>query len=360
MNILISAPSLNPSKNVSGVSTMVNTVIKHNKKHHYFHYLLGRSDQNKNRLIIIITLIKQLIFFPVFLHLNKIVIVHQNLPFDPKGVLREYIINLWCRLTNVPVILHIHGGLFITQGTKNILYKGLILSLFKHSKQVIVLSELEQIVLKEKFSFTKTKVLSNCIDTSIYNNRIQNLLTDQPTLLYLGRIEKNKGIIELVEALELLKKDFIFRFILCGTGPLVQHCITECERILENNFEYKGVVSGESKLNEIENSDIFILPSYFEGLPMALLETMASGVVPVVTNVGSMKQIIKHGSNGLHVKKQDAQDLFDKLKYLLSNPKLYLKLSKNAKQTVLQKYDIKNYIIELNQIYETSMKVKIK
>lgn len=352
MNILITAPCLNTDQNVSGVSTLVQTIIQYNTHHHYFHYLLGRPDKKQNKFVWLLQLVKQLVIFPIFLTRNKIDLVHQNLPFDPKGLSREYIVNLWCRLFNAPVLLHIHGGLFITQGTRNLLFKKLAHSLFCHSKQVIVLSEFEQIVLKERFGFSTTKVLSNSVDTSIFNDRPKNQLIDQPTLLYLGRIEKNKGIIELVEALELLKKNFSFQFVLCGTGPLVQYCTTECERILGNNFEYKGIVSGEDKINVIKHSDVFILPSYFEGLPMALLETMAAGVVPVVTDVGSMKHIIKHGTNGLLVKKQNPQDLYEKLYDMLSNPLLYKSLSIQASKTIEEKYDINSYIIKLNDLYD--------
>lgn len=96
---------------------------------------------------------------------------------------------------------------------------------------------------------------------------------------------------------------------------------------------------------------MFILPSYFEGLPMALLETMAAGVVPIVTTVGSMKVIVNHGVNGLHVEKHNSNDLYEKLKYILSNPKQYQKLSNNAQNTIRADYDIVSYIIKLNEIY---------
>jgi len=360
MNILITAPSLNPSQNVSGVSTMVNTVIQYNKYHHYFHYQLGRLDKSRNKVIRVTKLIKQLLFFPIFLIQNKIEVVHQNLPLDPKGVVREYIINLWCRFNNIPVVLHVHGGQFITLGTENRFFKKLAQSLFIHSKQVIVLSELEQKVLEEKFGFTTAKVLSNSIDISIYHGLHLNQLHERPKLLYLGRIEKDKGIVELVEALKLLKKDVSFHFILCGTGTLVQYCINECGIILGDDFEYKGVVSGDDKINVIKYSDLFILPSYFEGLPMALLETMSAGVVPIVTNVGSMKHVISHGINGFLVNKEDTLDLYEKLRNIIFHPESYPAISKNASNTIAEKFDIKNYILQLNQIYEAAIITQVK
>lgn len=351
MNILITAPSLNATKNVSGISSIVNTIIENNKKHNYFHYLLGKPDKSFNKLTRLIRLFVQLMKFPFFVSYNNIELVHQNLPLDQKGVLRETIINIWCRLLNVPVLLHVHGGLFITEGTKNKLFLKLVQSLFVHSKQVIVLSDLEIEILKSKFNYKFAKVLSNSIDTSIYTNFKYKKKSNILTILYLGRIEKNKGIYEMIEAFKMLHKELNFRFVLCGTGPLKDYCTNACEVILGKNFEYKGIVSGENKIDIIKEANIFILPSYFEGVPMALLETMAAGVVPIVTNVGSMKQVIEHGVNGLLVEKQNSQDLFEKLKYIFLNQEIYESMSKKAKTTITEKYDISNYIIDLNKIY---------
>ena len=138
---------------------------------------------------------------------------------------------------------------------------------------------------------------------------------------------------------------------MCGIGPLTDYCINAFGNILGDDFEYKGVVSGESKIKIIKESDVFILPSYFEGMPMALLETMAAGVVPIVTNVGSMKQIIKHETNGLLIEKQNSNDLYAKLKYIILNPVHYQKLSNNAQSTIKANYDIEKYIFKLNDIY---------
>ena len=89
------------------------------------------------------------------------------------------------------------------------------------------------------------------------------------------------------------------------------------------------------RLSEIlMRSDIFILASHFEGLPMALLETMAVGIVPVVTDVGSIKSVVQHGVNGVIVNKKDSKDLYEKLKEIMSDPALFRVLSNNARNTI--------------------------
>jgi len=98
MNILITAPSLNPIKNVSGISCVVQTIISHNEQQQCFHYLLGRPDKKLTKTKWLFDLVKQVLLFPLALIRNKIDLVHQNLPFDPKGLMREYVINLWACL----------------------------------------------------------------------------------------------------------------------------------------------------------------------------------------------------------------------------------------------------------------------
>ena len=212
MNILISSPSLDPTKNVSGISTVTISIIKYNKEHRYYHYLLGRPDKKTNNLLWGIMLIKQFLLFPFFIKKNKIKIAHQNLPLNAKGILREFVINCWCCLLRIPIVLQIHGGSFIADGTSNFIYKKLVQFIFQNSKQVIVLSEVEKTLLEEKFGYIKAIVLPNCIDTSIFKSdkKIQNY--NKLNLLFLGRIEKNKGIYELIEALKKLKNEFDSEF----------------------------------------------------------------------------------------------------------------------------------------------------
>ena len=355
MNILITAPSLNPTFNVNGISTVVQTIIQNNKNHTYLHYLLGRPDNKQNKLKWFVELIKQLVLFPISLKRNRIELVHQNLPFDPKGVLREFIINLWCRLFNIPVVLHVHGGIFLMNGTPNKFYYNLSKILLNNCEVVVVLSNIEKDSLLKNYKYSSAKVLNNSIDSSSYFNR-KGIKNDKPTFLFLGRIHESKGVEDIISAFKILRKEIDFRFILCGKGPLKEMFVTECHEILGSDFEYLGIVSGDEKLNTINKSDYFLLPSrYGEGLPMALLETMASGLVPVVTDDASMKYVVKHKINGIQINKNDPQDLYEKLKLIISDKVLYNTLSTNAVKTIKDHFDIKNYIVQLNEIYKLAI-----
>jgi glycosyltransferase involved in cell wall biosynthesis len=331
----------------------VRIIIENNREYSYYHYALGKPD-NKNTLIQILLLVKRLLFFPFALWKNHIDIVHQNFPFDPKGILREYLINQWCRLFRIPVVLHIHGGVFLMNKTSNKLYLFLVKGIFKNSQAVIVLSSKEKESLLRNYQYPDAFILGNCIDVSLFEELKKEKQFPVPTFLFMGRIHKSKGLNDILEAFKLLKADDLdFGFILCGDGNLRKSIVPQFESILKDRFKYLGVVSGRDKLDAIRSADYFLLPSWFEGLPLSLLETMAAGLVPVVTNVGSVNFFVKDEENGIFVAKKDFGDLYQKMKKLILNPDLYETLSMNAKNTIAERCDIKDYIFQLNFIYKT-------
>lgn len=332
---------------------VANTILSNaDKDHSYYHYLLGRPDQGPGWYWPVL-LIKQLICYPFFLYSNKIDLVHQNLPFNAKGILREYIINLISVKCGRPVLLHIHGGECLMKGVSSRFLNRLVNNMFRRSSQVLVLSALEEAVIQKSYPMTHVSFLSNAIDTDYYSRKEPGP-KGLPGILFLGRIENNKGLNEIIQAISELYKHHRFTFTLCGEGPERERMVKECTEIMGDDFQYKGVVSGEKKLKILHQSSIFVLPSYFEGLPMSLLESMASGLVPVVTDVGSMKEVVRSGENGLHVKTYAANDLAEKLGFLISHPDILDSMAENAVYSVRRNFDIKDYMLRLNEIYQAS------
>ena len=356
MKILITAPSLNATNNVSGISSVVSNIIGYNKKHSYFHYLLGRSDHGISRFSWLFIMIFQLLYFPIFLFKNKIQLVHQNLPMNPKGILREYIINKFCRIVGIPVLLHIHGGVFLMNGTKIWIYKILSQKMFNKSKVVVVLSEFEKQALEKHYQFAFSEILYNSVDVSYYHKKNLEKVNQIPIILYLGIIEERKGIQDIIDAVKLMKNEFQFKFVLCGTGPLKDYAIQNLSNDLGECFEYMGIVKDEKKISIIEDADYFVLASrYGEGLPMALLETMAAGVVPVVTDDASIKFVVAHTMNGIICEKRNPQDIYEKFKEVILDKELYKKLSVNARNTIITQYDMPVQVEKLNRLYDTMM-----
>ena len=174
------------------------------------------------------------------------------------------------------------------------------------------------------------------------------------TLGYLGRIEPNKGMEELLGAMEKLKgegRKFRLRF--AGKEQTEGEYLPKFKEALGDDFEYCGLVSGESKREFLGSLDVFVMPTYFEGLPMSLLETMGYGAVPVVTSVGSIPTVVKDGENGLFVKVKDVNSIVDALRKLDDDRALLAKLSERARLTIQENFSAERYVKKLNVIYNS-------
>lgn len=351
MKILITSPSLDSAKNISGISAVVNSIIESNHEHQYYHYCLGRKDKD-SRIMSVFILIRQLLIFPFFITSNKIDVVHQNLPFDKKGLLREIVINFIARVLGRPVVLHIHGGVFLQKQDLSGIWKVFRDYIFKGSKKIIVLSEKEKFFLNDYHSYSGACVLRNSINASFYKRQKKYIPKDF-TFLFLGRLDENKGLKDIYECFKILTaKNLKFNFIVCGAGELEEFCKIKFKELLGDRFEFRGVVSGLSKLEALHDSAYFILPSYFEGLPVSMLEAMASGVIPIVTNVGSIADVIQDGINGVIVEPKNPINLSLKIQELLNKPyELQNSIRNNAFLTIESDYNVDSYVNNLNRIY---------
>lgn len=354
MNILITSPSLNPLLNISGISSVVKTIVKL-KTYRFIHYQLGREDSNTYNISWVLKQFFLPINFSIYLKKYHIDIVHINIPLDTFGVLRDALLFIISKSLGKKIVLHIHGGKFLTE-TPPIVIKSIIKSLFKYADLIIVLSDLEKKEVSKSYNCEdRINVLSNCVE-DLYGESIK-FFCQKPlifTILFLGRIHESKGINEIINAFKILKKSHEshrFKFVLCGTGPLLSHSLVAFENILGDDFEYRGVVSGEEKIDIIKKADIFLLPSKFEGLPLSLLECMCAGVVPITTDVGSIKLVVNHNINGLIIKKEDPVGLSENIIELIKNIPLLCRLSANSRKTILDNFNVSTFHRKLSDIY---------
>ena len=141
-------------------------------------------------------------------------------------------------------------------------------------------------------------------------------------------------------------------FELCGVGADIALYEKSLKSILGFRYRNNGVVFGDEKWKLLNQSKLFLLPSYYEGFPMALLEAMSAGCVPIVTSVGSISEIIRHNINGLIVNKCAPKEIADSILCIINNHKLAEMISNNATKTILENYNIDKYKKKLFDIYQ--------
>ena len=223
--------------------------------------------------------------------------------------------------------------------------------MFSWDNPFIVLSNKEKEQIQQQYGTKKVSVLPNCVETpNDFPN--PNLNDNGIEILYLGRIEPNKGMDYLLKAVRILKEDdtrFTLHF--AGIEQGQNRYIERFKETLGEQFIYEGVVSGKKKTNLLKRCQIFVLPSFYEGLPMSLLESMSYGLVPVVTDVGSIGEYVKDGVNGLMIGIRDAASIVNALERLVTDKKLMMELSKAARQTIVTRLQPEKYVKRLNEIY---------
>lgn len=383
--VLIVAPSLDLATNVSGVSAVTNFIIDHNRECEYEHFLQGRSDGESGALNRVVRIWrnyrKWVNVVNVNVNVNENVnvnvnenengnvnvnvnqnqnkngkvIIHYNYPLDTPSIVRDYFFMRAARRKGIPMVIHIHGGLYLFKERKPLFIKWILDRVFSWDNPFIVLSEKEREEIQRQYGTKNVTVLPNCVEIPSVNgngNDNVNVNGNGIHILYLGRIEPNKGMDYLLEAMGMLKEkgqDVTLHF--AGIEQGKNGYIGRFQELLGDHFVYEGVVSGNRKAELLKRCQIFVLPSLYEGLPISLLETMAYGMVPVVTDVGSIGEYVKDGMNGLMIGIRDAVSIVNALERLVADKKLMMELSKAARETIVTRLQPEKYVERLNEIY---------
>ena len=174
-------------------------------------------------------------------------------------------------------------------------------------------------------------------------------------LIFVGRLEKNKGTGLLLEASSKLKAQILnFKMIIVGSGPLEESLKLKIKNLkLQDNVLLYGWAKDSHEIAELINkSKILIMSSYNEGGPRVVLEAMACGVPVLATPVGIVPDVIKDGKSGVIIGWQ-SDDIVSRAKELLFNPEKYGRYSQTGIEIAKQferKTAIKNYAEKLKKI----------
>lgn len=353
MNVIIVSPSLDPSVNVSGVSAVCNFIIKNNLEINYIHFLQGKIDsENGGYLSRFIRICKTYKKWKDFLLANEDAIIHYNYPLDAKSIVRDYFFIKHAYKKQKKILLHIHGGLYLFRDKKPFYINWILNYVFNLSIPIIVLSDKEKKHIENKYHRNDVISLPNCVDLSEAQSFNREYENKGLNILYLGRIEPNKGVDYILKAAKILiEKNIKFSLYFAGKEDSPDSYIPIFKSELGDCFIYEGVVSGGKKDDLLKKCNVFLLPSFYEGLPMSLLECMAFGMIPITTDVGSICSYVKNGVNGFIVPVKETLPIVDAIIDLVESSELMKRMSINAKETIFSQFDAQKYVEKLNHIY---------
>ena len=214
-----------------------------------------------------------------------------------------------------------------------------ILELFAYwfADVVITTSEndREYIVRRYRVNRRKVHVIPNWVDVEAFKP-MPGVPKERGRVVFVGRLEHQKNLHALIDAVKDLPDVKLY---VIGDGSLRK----ELERKVANehvdNVVFLGVVPHEKMPYELNRSEIFVLPSLWEGHPKTLIEAMACGLPVVGTDVEGIREVLVDGYNGL-LCKPNAKSIREALVKLLNDSELRRELGENARKFVVENYSL--------------------
>jgi len=282
---------------------------------------------------------------------------------------QNWIVHKYAKKFKKPYILQAHGS--VLPFFKNTMLKKIYdwffgYNILNHAAKLIALTniELEQYKLMG-VDETKITILPNGVDISQFENLPRRgLFRDRYSInrkeriiLYLGRINKIKGIDLLVNVFNDLTKelDNIYLVIAGPDSGFLSELKNNIDPNLVNRILFTGPLYGKYKIEAYVDADVYVLPSIYETFPLTVLESLSCGTPVVVTDVSCLSEII-HNKVGYVVK--DSLSMGEAILNLIRDPELNDKLSKNGKKLIKEKYSLEIVSKLIEEVYQDVYKNK--
>ncbi len=253
-------------------------------------------------------------------------------------------------LAGCPVIFHLHAGAFpeFYDAECGKLRKRIVRFFLDRAACIIVLSE--------RWRTWITSVTENrrivCIANPVPAAEGQPFAHRESLVLFLGRLAREKGVFDLLDAVSALRTLVPgIRLVCAGDGDL-ESVARYAERLgIKDAVSLPGWIGLAEKRSLMNRAAVCVLPSYAEGLPMSLLEAMAAGLPVVATEVGSIPDLVTDGVSGFLFTPGDEETLRLLLLKLLCDPQLGRRIAAAARETVRLRFDADRVVAQLEGIY---------
>lgn len=280
-------------------------------------------------------------------------IVHIHMA-EKGSVYRKGIVIKIARFFKAKTVVQMHAGPImdwydILSNTR----KKQVKKIFNSCDRMLVLGEywkkqLSEIVLKEKIEVLYNGIV--CPTENKYNSKGKYIL-------FLGMITRRKGAFDLINAIKMIESclEDNIKVLLCGLDA-----DGEAERYvkklnLEHRILFPGWITQQKKLEYFKNTSLCVLPSYFEGLSMTVIEAIAYGIPVITTNISTMPEIL--GDRVHMIEPGDIQDLACNIEMLINDEENRIKQSDYVYKRATKIFSIENNINKILDIYKKCLGV---
>jgi glycosyltransferase involved in cell wall biosynthesis len=277
-----------------------------------------------------------------------------HIHFASRGsTLRKALLSWMTLRARRPLIMHAHGAQF-DQFFESLprLVQRLLRRLFSRADCFLVLSSQWRDFFTQRCGLPPARVRILCNPTVVPATVPDRAGRSCVQFLFIGRIGQRKGAFDLLNAfaaLSLNEREGT-RLVFAGDGE-VERLGAEASQF-GNSVEVHPWIDESQRDALLVQSDVFVLPSYGEGVPMAILEAMAQGLPIITTPVGGIPDIVKDGCEGLLVTPGQEAELLHAMRTLLHDEKKRLALGQGARARA-KTFDVARYSAELLSIYRS-------
>jgi len=292
----------------------------------------------------------EILRFTVEILTHRVTLVHCHAA-ELGSFWRKSIFGLLARARRIPVLFHLHGAEMKDFYDAQVApVRRLISWILERYSAVVVLSPSWADWVRSVAPKARVFVLHNYVRMPASQGRRAG---EGPIkVLFLGIIGHRKGVYDLLPAFADARATVPgMKLLVGGNGEVDQARMRAAELGLGDSVEFLGWVGGDRKNELLAAADIFVLPSYNEGLPISLLEAMSWGVPVISTTVGGIPELIRDGTDGYLIEAGDVPALARRLAELAGDPDLRRRMGRAGREQVAESFSREAVLPRLEQLY---------
>jgi glycosyltransferase involved in cell wall biosynthesis len=343
---------LGPDRGViSGVATHLNLLLGSAlaRRFHLVHFQVGSEGRKEGVPGMLARLIASPFRLAAAIARTGASIVHLNPSLSPKAYWRDLPHLVAAKLCGARVVYQIHGG------AVGLLPRSVLRATLHWPDVVVVLSTSEVEELRALAPRANVVLIPNAIDCGPFLGA-RRAAGSPLRLFHIGRLVQTKGVFETVQGLALARSRGVdAQLVIAGDGPDLPRLRQAVEELgLAGQVRFAGSAFGERKARLTREADVLLLPTYHsEGLPYALLEGMAAGLVPIVTRIAAIPDVVTEGVHGLFVPARDPEAIAQALATLDADRARLARMGAASRERVLAAYSIGRLADDFAALYST-------
>jgi glycosyltransferase involved in cell wall biosynthesis len=325
-------------------------------EHEIVHFQVGSEGRDEGALGKIARLAASPFFLAASIVFRHVAIVHINTSLNTRAYWRDLVYLFISKMLGACVLYQVHGG---ELPRKFFAGSPFLTSFLRWTlglpDVVVVLAQVELRAYREFIPRQNVVALPNGIDCRPYGGvpTVRSDPTHPLQLVYIGRIAREKGLYETLQGLRLAHELGVdARLVVAGSGAEESRLRRYAQALgIASRVCFVGPVFGNDKVKLLSGADAMLLPSYSEGLPYALLESMAAGVPVIATPVGAIPDVVSDGIHGFLVPTRDGKAIAEALAILAGDREKLSWMSRACRRRIRAAFSIERLAHEFSYQY---------